>query len=126
MAGVELVVAALAAGASAGLTDTASSAVRDAYAGLREAVRRRLATRSGDSTRILEANEAEPGVWQARLSELLSISGVDQDEEILSAARSLLQDLGGVGDQTGVNVVDAREAKGVQVGDCNTQTNTFN
>ena len=42
MTEVELVAAALAAGASAGLTDTARGAVQDLYTGLREAVRRRL------------------------------------------------------------------------------------
>ncbi|NUK02571.1 hypothetical protein HRW23_29335 [Streptomyces lunaelactis] len=126
MTGVELVVAALAAGASAGLTDTASSAIRDTYAGLREAVRRRLAARGEGSARILEASEVEPGVWQAQLSEVLSASGADRDEEILATARSLLRDLGVAGSYAGANVVDAREAKGVQVGDDNTQTNTFN
>ncbi|MER5639415.1 hypothetical protein ABT095_20960 [Kitasatospora sp. NPDC002227] len=65
---MELVVAALTAGASAGLTETASSAVRDAYAGLREAVRRRLARRSEDDALVLAAHEAEPGVWEARLA----------------------------------------------------------
>ncbi|MFJ9820753.1 hypothetical protein ACIRU3_36900 [Streptomyces sp. NPDC101151] len=126
MSGVELVVAALSAGAAVGLTDTASSAIRDAYTGLRELVQRRLAARGEDSARLLEASEAAPGVWQARLSELLSVSGVDQDEEILAAARSLLQELSVAGLQGAVRHVDAREAKGLQVGDNNTQTNNFN
>ncbi|MFI5749885.1 hypothetical protein ACIBBE_29045 [Streptomyces sp. NPDC051644] len=134
MTGVELVVAALAAGASAGLTDTASSAVRDTYTGLREAVRRRLFARGEDSAQVLEAcdaqvleaSEDEPGVWQARLGELLSASGADEDPEILAAARSLLRELGVSGRHDPTHVVDAREAQGVQVGDHNTQTNTFN
>ncbi|MFC5034856.1 hypothetical protein ACQFX6_37815 [Streptomyces sp. DSM 41987] len=122
MSGVDLVMAALAAGASAGLTDTASSAVRDGYAGLREAVRRRLAAGGGDGARVLDAREVEPGVWEARLRERLAATGADQDAEILVAARLLLRDLG----VAGANVVDARDAKGVQIGDNNTQTNTFN
>ncbi|MEU0071254.1 hypothetical protein ABZ027_17160 [Streptomyces sp. NPDC006332] len=126
MNGVELVVAALAAGAAAGLTDTTSSAIQDTYAGLRESVRRRLATGSADGVGILEASEAEPVMWQDRLGELLSVSGVDQDEEILAAARSLLQDLGGFSPHGGPRVVDARGAKGVMIGTHNTQTNTFN
>ncbi|MET7520495.1 hypothetical protein ABZS88_45700 [Streptomyces sp. NPDC005480] len=77
------------------------------------------ATGGEDGVRILEASEAEPAIWRDRLSELLSVSGVDQDEEILAGAHSLLHDLG-------ANVVDAREAKGIQVGNHNTQTNTFN
>lgn len=116
MAGVDLVVAALAAGASAGLTDTASSAVRDTYDSLREAVRRRFFARGADgecgedSAQVLEASEEEPGVWQARLGELLSASGADQDPEILAAARSLLRELGVPGRQGPAPVVDAREA----------------
>jgi hypothetical protein len=39
---VSLVVAALAAGAASGVGETASDAVRDAYAGLKELVRARL------------------------------------------------------------------------------------
>ncbi|MGW2182964.1 hypothetical protein ACWCXX_33845 [Streptomyces sp. NPDC001732] len=126
MSGVELVVTALAAGASAGLADTASSAVRDAYTGLREAVRRCLAQRSEDDAQVLDASEVEPGVWQARLSELLFLCGVDRDEEVLEAAQSLLRELGAAGQQPRMNVVDAREARGAQIGDHNTQTNTFN
>jgi len=126
MTGVELVVAALAAGASAGLTDTASSAVRDTYSGLREAVRRRLSARGEDSARVLAASEAEPEVWQGRLHDELIESGADQDAEILAAALSLLRELGTADWQSSAQRVDARDAKGVQIGDHNTQTNTFN
>ncbi|WP_369233844.1 hypothetical protein AB5J56_18440 [Streptomyces sp. R21] len=129
MTGVELIVAALAAGASAGLTDTASSAVREACDGLREAIRVRLAAR-GDATAdgnealdVLDASEVEPGVWEARLRAALTAADADSDEGILAAARSLLK---AAGHTTGAYVVDASQAKGVQVGDHNTQTNTFN
>ncbi|WP_405496506.1 hypothetical protein [Streptomyces sp. NBC_00096] len=126
MTGVELVVAALAAGTSAGLTDTASSVIRDAYCDLREAVRRRLAARGAGSAHVLEAAEADPESWQGRLREELTASGADRDEEILAAALSLLRELGTAGPHAPAQVVDAREAKGVQIGDRNTQTNTFN
>lgn len=126
MTGVELVLAALAAGASAGVTDMASSAIRDAYAGLRESVRRRLTRRGESALRVLSASEAEPGVWEARLGEELTSAGVDRDEEVVAAARALLVQLGLL-DQDGSGYsVDAREAKGVQVGHQNHQTNTFN
>lgn len=118
MTGVELVAAALAAGASAGLTDTVSCAIQDSYASLREAVGRRLATHGEESAQVLEVSEVEPEVWQVQLQELLSASGVDRDEEILGAAGSLLRDLGMAGQHL--------EVKGMQVGDHNTQTNTFN
>ncbi|NXY97751.1 hypothetical protein HYE82_25920 [Streptomyces sp. BR123] len=118
MTGVELVVAALAAGASAGLTDTASSAVRDAYGALREAVRHRLSARGVE---VLDDEEAEPDVREARLREELTASGVDRDRELLAAAENLW-----VLVRPGSTYqVDARGAKGVQVGDHSTQTNTF-
>ncbi|MGW3952917.1 hypothetical protein ACWEKM_18780 [Streptomyces sp. NPDC004752] len=126
MSGVDLVVTALVAGASAGLTDTASSAVRDAYAGLRDAVRRRLVAEDEADVQFLEANEDEPGVWQAQLSTLLTDAGADQDREIVAAAEAVLRELGRGSWHSAVQGVDARDAKGVQIGDGNTQTNTFN
>ncbi|MFE1411204.1 hypothetical protein ACFW6F_10410 [Streptomyces sp. NPDC058746] len=122
MTGVELVMAALAAGASAGLTDTAGSAVRDAYGALREAVRGRLPARSGE---VLDAERVEPGVWEGRLREELTASGADQDGEVLAAAEHLWA-LVHPGEGSGRYQVDASGAKGVQVGDHNTQTITFN
>ncbi|MFG3310015.1 hypothetical protein [Streptomyces wuyuanensis] len=120
MTEVDLVVAALAAGASAGLMDTASTAVRDAYDALREAVRRRLSARGEE---VLDAEQVEPGVWEAQLREELIASGADRDQELLAAAekfRALVR-------SEGKYRVDARGAKGVQIGgDHPTQFNTFN
>lgn len=117
MSAVEVIAAALAAGAGAGLTGTASAAVQDAYAGLKDLLRRRV---GGPA---LEADETEPGVWQARLGDALTASGAADDERILAAARQLLA----LADPalSATYQVDLREAKGVQVGDHNTQTNTF-
>jgi len=55
MTGVELIVAALAAGAAAGLTEATSGAIRDAYVGLRDAVRRRLAGSSAGPASTISA-----------------------------------------------------------------------
>ncbi|MFE5199041.1 hypothetical protein ACFQ93_36000 [Streptomyces sp. NPDC056601] len=118
--------AALAAGASAGITDTASSAVRDAYAGLREAVRRRLAEYGRDAEGVLEASGVEPGVWQARLAEVLLEAGADRDEELLAAAQQLREQLSAASGRLSKYSVDAPDAKGVQIGDHNTQFNNFN
>ncbi|MET9437573.1 hypothetical protein [Streptomyces sp. NPDC006551] len=119
MTEVDIVVAALAAGASAGLMETASAAVRDAYGALREAVRRRLSARGEE---VLDAEQVEPGVWETRLREELIASGADRDQELLAAAenfRALVR-------SEGKYHVDTRGAKGVQIGDHSTQTNTFN
>jgi hypothetical protein len=116
---VELIVAALAAGAAAGITDTTSAAIRDAYTRLRDGVQRRLADRDERATLALDAGEA------GRLGEDLVGSGADRDEQILASARELLAGLDPAGARAGKYSVDLREAKGVMVGDHNTQTNTF-
>ncbi|WCN83823.1 hypothetical protein [Micromonospora sp. LH3U1] len=120
MSNVELIVAALGAGATAGLTDTASLAVQDAYAGLKRVLRPWM---HGEARQALEADETEPEVWDARIGQELISSGAAEEEEILAAARRLLA-MAGL--QTGGKYqVDASQAKGVQIGDGNTQTNNF-
>jgi hypothetical protein len=124
MSDVEVIVAALTAGAAAGAGDAAKTAVTDAYTGLRDALRRRMAGRRGAEQR-LSAVEAEPGRWQADLAADLEGSGAASDHEILAAARRLLALAEPTASTSGGYRVDAREAKGVQVGDHNTQHNTF-
>ncbi|MFC8507349.1 hypothetical protein ACFU3J_10525 [Streptomyces sp. NPDC057411] len=123
MTGVELILAALATGAAAGVSETAGTAVRDAYAGLRDALRRRAGGAADPATReLLEAEEVEPGLWEARMRGRLEETGADRDEEVLAAARLLLERADGPRARPEVN---AEQAKGVQIGDHNTQTNHF-
>lgn len=128
MSGVELVLAAMAAGATAGvttgITDATSLAIRNGYDGLRDLLLRRLTGRGREALQALEAEESTPGAWQVRLTEDLVRSGADRDEEILSAARELLARVEASG-RTEVGHVDLREARGVQLGSNNTQHNTF-
>ena len=98
MTGVEVILAALAAGGG----DVAKAAAMDAYTGLRDLLRRRLGDR---------ALEAVPEVLRGEIVE----SGADRDEQILAAARQVLA-------LTTMNVYDS---KGVMIGDHNTQHNTF-
>ncbi|WP_433381008.1 RIP homotypic interaction motif-containing protein [Actinoplanes sp. CA-142083] len=104
MTGVEVVLAALAAGAGAGSGDVAKAAMMDAYTGFRDLVKRRLGGRS------IEA--ASPEVLRGELI----AAGVDRDEQILAAAHQVLA--------LSRNVY-VQDAKGVQIGDHNTQHNTF-
>ncbi|MEV0695688.1 hypothetical protein [Streptomyces sp. NPDC050388] len=126
MTGVEVILTALAAGATAGITDTATDAVRQSYDSLRELVRRRLAGRGEEAAQVLDAEEVEPDVWQAQLGEHLIATGADRDEVVLRAAQALLTQLEQQVGPVSKYSIDAREAKGVQTGDHNTQTNTFN
>jgi hypothetical protein len=122
--GVEVIVAALAAGAGAGTSDVAKAAVTDAYTGLRGALRRRLTGRP-QAEQALDAEETDPNVWQAHLGADLAEVGADHDEQVLAAARRLLDLVDPSGSTGGKYQIDVREAKGVQVGDHNTQHNTF-
>ncbi|MEV5894418.1 hypothetical protein [Nonomuraea fuscirosea] len=123
MTAVELIVAALTAGASAGVTASASTAVQDAYAGLRDAVRRRLA---GDQDALAELDQdaQDRPDGPERLTAALEAAGADRDPEIVQAARELLALVQAPHAGPRPTVV-LHEAKGVQIGDGNTQTNTF-
>ncbi|WP_432898377.1 hypothetical protein ACQP1S_21430 [Micromonospora matsumotoense] len=82
---MELIVAALAAAATAGVT----SGVQDAYAGFKGLLVKRLAGRT-EAVEALAARETEPGVWQARIGEDLTACGAASDAQILAAARAVL------------------------------------
>jgi hypothetical protein len=124
MEAISLIVGALAAGTAAGLTDTATGAVKDAYVGLRDLVRRRFAGRKTAET-VLAEHEKAPEVWQAPLSAELAAVGADTDAQILAAAQRVMALVDEAGSASGKYLVDLRGAQGVQVGDCNIQTNTF-
>jgi hypothetical protein len=111
---------ALAAGAALGTKDTASSAVTDAYAGLKALVRKRLAARP-DGEFVLARHEAAPGTWQAPLEAELAAAAADSDEALLAAARAVMSLVDEAGSAAGKYSVDARGAYGVQVGERNSQ-----
>ncbi|MEU6076640.1 hypothetical protein [Micromonospora sp. NPDC047074] len=100
MTGVELIVAALAAAATAGIT----SGMQDAYGGLKALLARRLSGRDR-AVQALEGRETEPGVWQARIGDDLHASGADADEPVLAAARAVLARADPAGTQAGTYTV---------------------
>lgn len=108
---VELVVAALGAGAAAGVSDSASDAVKNAYAKLKSLV-----------ARALGLSEDEPEPTRAEL--VAALEAVQDDDVLVDAARDVLQ-LTGYVDQRGKFVVHAHDNKGMQVGDNNTMTLNF-
>lgn len=121
---VTLIVTALAAGAASALQDGASAAVKEAYGRLRDAVSRRLAGRP-DGDLVLARHEAAPQTWQAPLAAELAGAGAEGDESLTAAARALMELLDAAGSRAGKYQVTVSGARGVQVGDHNTQTNTF-
>ncbi|MBO4255006.1 hypothetical protein [Streptomyces griseorubiginosus] len=118
-----LVAQALAAGVGAGLSGAASSAVTECYAALKQALVRRLAARPGALERI-ELLERRPGGSAEGLAHDLVLAGA-VDAEVVEHARRLLALTAPDAGPRGTYRVDLREARGVQVGDGNTQHNTF-
>jgi hypothetical protein len=121
---VSMIVGALAAGAATGLKDNATNAVKDAYAGLRELVRRRFAARPTAEVALVE-HEKAPEVWQVPLAAELEATGAGVDGQILEAARRVLALVEESGTPSSKYLVDLRGSQGVQVGDRNRQVNTF-
>ena len=115
---------ALAAGSALGLKDTASSAVKDAYAGLKALVRKKLAGRP-DAEVVLARHEEAPETWQAPLMSELGEAGADRDRDLVAAAQALMSLVDEAGARTGKYTVDVRNAQGVQIGDHGRQDNVF-
>ncbi len=132
---VELVVAALAAGATAGARETASTAVKDAYSGVKTLALRVLRRAEPVPSAVVEAVETdaitsagdERGVAQRReLAVALTAADAGADDELVAAALKVLELADPAGSRAGNYSSLVHGNKGVQVGNFNTQTNTFN
>jgi hypothetical protein len=121
---VTLIVTALAAGSALGLKDTASAAVMDAYGSLKKLVARRLAGRR-DGEFVLARHEEAPQVWEAPLTAELTAAGVAADPGLVAAAQALMGLVDEAGSRAGKYAVQVIGSQGVQLGDHNTQHNTF-
>jgi hypothetical protein len=116
MTGVELILAALVAGAAAGSGDAAKAAVQDAYAQLREVLRRRMVG-GLRAQQVLDGVEPEPGSWQADLGAELMVSGAADDGEVLAAARLVLGLVDPAGMAEGKYRVEVDHAEHLHIGD---------
>jgi hypothetical protein len=121
---VSLIVGALAAGAVKGVGETASVAVGDAYAALKSAVAARF--RGKPAAELVLAEHADdPETYDKPLAKQVAETGADTDPRIVQLAQELMGLLDRQGATAGKYRVEVRDARGVQVGDHNTQTNTF-
>lgn len=120
----ELIVGALTAGAAAGLTSTATSAVNDAYTQLKALLAGLFRGRPAGAAaleRHAEATEAE----RAQLVDELRVAGAGTDDAVLAATRRLMAAVDEAGSQAGKYRLDLRGAQVGRVGDGGTQTVTF-
>ena len=97
---VTLILAALVAGAAAGVKDTVSSAIKDAYNGLKGLVRRKLAGREGGEL-VLARHEQDPQVWDKPLTQELTAAGAGDDPALVTAAQALMQLVDAAGSAAG-------------------------
>jgi len=117
-------VTALAAGAASALQDGASAAVKNAYARLKALVTNRFADRPRGEL-VLAEHETAPETWEKPLAAELSAAGAEGDADLVATAQALMSLIDEAGARSGKYVVSVRDSQGVQVGDHNTQTNTF-
>lgn len=73
----------------------------------------------------LEQHEQQPEQWAKALEGELVKADVDRDVGVVRAAQALMDLLDAEGARAGKYLVDLRGAQGVQVGDRNSQHNTF-
>ncbi len=121
---VSLIVGALAVCAGDAGKAVVSEAVKDAYARLKAAVRTRLSSRSSGEVALAQY-ERKPEQWAGALEAELVEVGATEDAAVVEAAQRVMLATDPAGSQAGKYLVDLRGAQGVQVGDHNVQTNTF-
>jgi hypothetical protein len=119
-----LVVTALSAGAASGAGEAATTAVKDAYEGLKRLVSARFAGRNAAEVALAE-HESDPETWQAPLTKQLIETGAVTEPSVIEAAQRLMALLDEAGSRAGKYTLDLRGAQGVQVGDHNRQVNRF-
>ena len=122
---ITLILGALAAGALAGVAESATGAVKDAYTGLKRLVAAHFAGKPAAELALAE-HAADPDTWQAPLAKALAETGTDADPAVIEAARRLMELVDQAGARAGKYQVDLRGAQGVQVGDYSQQHNVFN
>jgi len=88
---VSVVLAALAAGATAAAKDSASQAVKDAYDGLKALVKKRFEKKKPQAEMALAEYEKDPDTWEKPLQKSLVETGADQDEAIVRQAQQVLK-----------------------------------
>lgn len=132
---ISIIVGALVAGASTALKETANQSVKDAYQGLKSLVIQHWKSRieTSDQTKENEAKEFlvnlenDPAGFQNSLKSKLNEIMPQPEVVLIDQAKQLEQLLNKLGyDTEQYNVSIGNDNKGIQIGNDNTQNNTFN
>jgi hypothetical protein len=121
---VSVVLAALAAGATAAAKDTASQTVKDAYTGLKALVKKRF-ERKPHAEVALDEYEKDPDTWKKPLQKSLVETGADRDEVLVQQAQQVLKLVNPQQASQGKYNVQIGEGKGIVIGDNPQVTQTF-
>jgi len=124
MDAITMIVTALSAGAGSAIEDGAASALKEAYATLMKQARQRLTGQRNGET-VLTEYEEDPETWKSPLVKALQDADADNDAELIGAAEALLRLTDPSGFGQGKYVIQAWGNEGIQIGDGNTQHNTF-
>ena len=125
---VTLILTALATGASAGaleaLKDDVKDKVKAAYARLHGLARQRVSGRPHGELALAEY-ESAPQKWEGLLAAELNEAGAARDDDLVAAAKALMEIIDQSGAKSGKYNVAIKDSKGVQIGDGNVQFNKF-
>jgi predicted Abi (CAAX) family protease len=113
---ISLILTALLAGATAAAKDTATQAVKDAYAGLKALIQKKFSGKPAAEA-ALDAYAQKPEVWQAPVKDALQEAAADQDTQIVKLAQELMAHLDPQGAARGKFNVNANSVQGMVQGD---------
>lgn len=121
---INLIVTALASGAAAGAKATTNEAVKDAYKGLVSLVKKRFQGKS-TAEMVLVEHKKEPKTWEAPLKSQLKEVDANKDEEIINAAKKLMELVNPEGSADGTYNINIGSAYGSATGNNATVNNNY-
>ena len=86
---LDILLAALTTGAAMGFKETATTAVKDAYGAFKALLQCKFASKQKSET-ILAEYESDPDTYEKPLKKMIVEAQLDQDQEIIAAAKQVL------------------------------------
>lgn len=112
---ISVVIGALVAGAGTAVKDTAASAVKDLYQGLKTLIIHKWQEKD-DASSLLEDFEKTPNQVSSYLALKIENQSLDKDPEILGAAQQVLEASDPEGSKAGKYRINVGKAKNSQIG----------